>query len=326
MKHPRTGKVAKVALDIPSGKMIFNDSLREGFNIEKRFNFNGCFGTFKSILAHGKIGCFHGYCGNSCPTITKKGNKLYIGHDHYPKDDEGMSDYDNPDETLPGESVGGICTDLWWYSFADYDLAKSKGMNVDNYDYVDVEPGRYVLTHYMDEYFGHKTKCEIYATIEKSDEEFSNEGIFPEDGIVEQLYELIPEELVTKKLNKDGERSDFISIDSHYEDTGKKDKDGFKVHKYVGYKVWGSIRKTNKYFKAIVTPDDISDPELVMLLCLTNLIFKIDAQKRHDDLMAMLDTYPKHPDCTPKQKKEKKAMWDELMEMSLSSLDSLDSL
>ena len=102
-------------LNVPSGRIVVANDLRDLFDVPGDFDINHRLGTIKQTLAMARIGCAHGFVGNSCPGVYRVDeNTLAIAS--VPVDD----DTDEPINP-PGERVGGICTDLWWYSIVDAD-------------------------------------------------------------------------------------------------------------------------------------------------------------------------------------------------------------
>ena len=59
--------VVKVAIEIPSGKLVCANDLREEFPLERDddFDINETVGIKQTIEAYGKSKMFHGFVGNS---------------------------------------------------------------------------------------------------------------------------------------------------------------------------------------------------------------------------------------------------------------------
>jgi len=247
--------IVKVAINIPSGKLICANDLREEFPLSGRedFNVNETVGIKQTIEAYAKVGMFHGFCGNSCPGLYLDGNKLTIASLAY--DDEK----DEPiDDGSLGKEVGSICTDLWWYSVADYDEFIARGGKVDKrWDtVVDVEPGRYVLTHNLERKDDWK-ELEIFATIERSDEEIVPWKL-PEEGAAEEITKRLPQKYLTTKIidvdppkNADlkywKERGydkhtmrTWLAVETAWKRLTPRDEYPSKYEK-VGYKLWGHL-------------------------------------------------------------------------------------
>ncbi len=112
-----------------------------GFNINTDYGIRGVFETY------GKLGMAHGFVGNSCPGIYRiNENTLTISMIKHNEES-----WDNIESEIPGERVGSICTDLWWYSVVDYDdFVRRIGRPVkdeDNINVIDVKPGLYKVVH-----------------------------------------------------------------------------------------------------------------------------------------------------------------------------------
>ena len=64
----------KVAINIPSGKLICGNDFRKQYPNAGGFYVNETVGIKQTIESYGKIGLFHGFCGNTCPTLFLNGN------------------------------------------------------------------------------------------------------------------------------------------------------------------------------------------------------------------------------------------------------------
>ncbi len=184
-----------MAIDIPSGQIAFADDLRFAYPISKHKESpqNADGPLWQKIITedYGEAGLFHGYVGNSCPSIHRYDNMLIIGNPSY--DNKNWEARDD----LPGKHVGSVCTDLWWYSIADHDdLAARMHKMGDNINdirlggIVKVKPGRYILRHYYP-YFGksrikHDDGVKIYATLHRSDREIKPLKL-PDEGLADLL-------------------------------------------------------------------------------------------------------------------------------------------
>jgi hypothetical protein len=146
-------------LAVPSGKIVAGNDFRDEYEpcaserivygtiLEKelesfRYDVDTDMGCRQVFMFYAKRGLAHGFIGNSCPGV-------------YRIDDDTLTisqcrhDEDYKITDLPGDHVGGICTDLWWYSLADYDdLARRCGGDPSKgNDVIDVKPGTYRVTH-----------------------------------------------------------------------------------------------------------------------------------------------------------------------------------
>ena len=140
-KYPN-GFIIEFELNVPSGKIVATDDLRPHFEICGDYDINTDLGCRSTTLEYANIGCAHGFVGNSCPGIYKQKNKYIIACGYYK--DDACNEYVAP----KGKSVGGICTDLWWYSIADFDEYVRRAKKQPPADMViDVEPGVYQFRH-----------------------------------------------------------------------------------------------------------------------------------------------------------------------------------
>jgi len=143
----------EVEIEVPSGRLIFRNDMRDLFpTTEERFNVNLTSGKKRCEEHYAELGMFHIYVGNTCPGIYQFEDRLVVGR----YDDEVWNskteEYEEIECPEKENLIGGICTDLWWFSACDYDKFIKRGGGV-NKDWpadviVDVEPGRYKLTSY----------------------------------------------------------------------------------------------------------------------------------------------------------------------------------
>jgi len=166
---------------VPSGKIVAGndfrdeyepeapDSISDGFSFGKKlesfkFNVNTEWGQRQVFMFYAKRGMAHGFVGNTCPGVFRLADgRLTISQCRYDK-----KTYENKDP--PGERVGGIGTDLWWYSLADHDdLARRRnGEAVTRFDCViNVEPGIYRVTHRYHKVDNRSNITDHYAIIKK---------------------------------------------------------------------------------------------------------------------------------------------------------------
>lgn len=224
-------QTVQVALNIDCGEIAYADWL-EPYKLEKEdFNVNETKGTKESILAHGKNGLFHGYVGDSSPSIYKDGDKYYIGRRAYDK-----KTYEEITEgsKIPGVKIGQVHTELRWYSLADKAEYLSRGgkkikKNPGTYDpkSFKVTPGRYVLKHTLNTFTDSYANTEVlYATLELSSEPVVNIPL-PEEEMYSQLLPFIASD-------------EQLSVNPHYECVDEK------KHKYEfkGYEIFIMNKKT----------------------------------------------------------------------------------
>lgn len=163
-------------LEVPSGRMVVCDSLRDVYEIEDKrergfADYNSALGQSQYVLAMADLGCAYGPVGNSSPTIYLKDDGTYViasqrDPDDYDEDEEALEAY------VPlGEPKAWICTDLWAYSIADRDDYVSKGGKLDDKRYkttFEVEPGTYEFTlHTGRRDFDQWAEPTIYAEFRK---------------------------------------------------------------------------------------------------------------------------------------------------------------
>lgn len=151
-------------LNVPSGVMVVANGLPR-FGILGNYNVNTTIGCVKTTKAMETIGCAYAYVGNTCPGMYRVGDNRFI----IASGGTGEGDDDEPIDP-PGEHVGGIITDLWWYSIVDLDEFKRRGLKEDrrNYDFVATKPGVYKFTHFvhLKSFEWDCKKPEIYTEIE----------------------------------------------------------------------------------------------------------------------------------------------------------------
>lgn len=117
------GLVTEFELNVPSGKIVVANDLRTWFPADEGYDLNGLLGCHLTTLAYAENGMAHGFVGNTSPDVYRDGDgRFVIGG--YPEEiwnretDEACP---NPEPCPWGESVANVCTNLWWYSIADYE-------------------------------------------------------------------------------------------------------------------------------------------------------------------------------------------------------------
>lgn len=102
---PNGAPVSEFFLNVPSGKLVVANDLRALFPCdEPHDSINLAYGRHTFTMAYAEVGMAHGSVGNTCPSVSKLGDKLWIGA--------------APPEAV---EVASVITDLWWYSIVDYD-------------------------------------------------------------------------------------------------------------------------------------------------------------------------------------------------------------
>lgn len=130
-------------LNVPSGIMVYNDSLPE-FEVLGDYDINTEEGCIKQTLAMTKIGCAHGFVGNTCPGIYQ------VDKDRFTVAIPGYNKKTLNSKRYKGKQVGSITTDLWWFSLADGDEYQKRGGDLDDVRQTKVRPGVYQVVHNLD--------------------------------------------------------------------------------------------------------------------------------------------------------------------------------
>jgi len=131
-------------LNVPSGRLAVANDLRSLFPCPSDdADLNSPKGLRALTVQQAYYGMAHGFVGNSCPSVYRRGDHFWIGT-RLPKG-------------LPAprpRKAAGICTDLWWYSIADgaeverriYKRPEEKPLP--NVTYLKVTPGVYGFVHF----------------------------------------------------------------------------------------------------------------------------------------------------------------------------------
>ncbi|MHA2279616.1 MAG: hypothetical protein ACXAC5_01810 [Promethearchaeota archaeon] len=165
-KYP-DGMVTEFELNVPSGKIVCKDDLRSWFDYHGDFNINSSMGTMLATLEMAKIGCAHGFVGNSCPGIYRQANDIYIiANGAYTDEEWSDENYVAPE----GKHVAGICTDLWWYSLVDYDEFKRRARKLTpkkvGAEVFKVKPGVYRFRQMREDLTNEEVKGQPYIYAE----------------------------------------------------------------------------------------------------------------------------------------------------------------
>ncbi len=99
-----------VDIEFPSGEMLFNDTYPGCFD-SGDFDINTVIGKQECSESMAKQGMMHFFVGNSCPSVWMEGDTICVGS--LPEDSKI-------------ETVGSICTDLWWASFLCPDVLRAR--------------------------------------------------------------------------------------------------------------------------------------------------------------------------------------------------------
>ncbi|MFJ3176541.1 hypothetical protein ACIPJK_38085 [Streptomyces roseus] len=163
------GITTEITLDVPSGKLIVTDDLRDVYDvdIDAGASYNTALGKAQVVKAMAALGCAYGPVGNSCPGLYRDGENSYIVASPIRDDDDVPS--------LPEEDrLAWICTDLWAYSIADFEDWKAKGgtpedKRLGHYTVVDVAPGTYKFTLHVGErgFDNYAADTVVFAHVER---------------------------------------------------------------------------------------------------------------------------------------------------------------
>jgi hypothetical protein len=146
-------------LNVPSGKMVIANDLREAFPLPEGdgFDIDTTLGQRQTTLAYAANGMSHGFVGNSCPGVYKCKDGTYKitnpPQDEVWDDETGKYVKVKPKPKFDGKRVAGICTDLWWFSICDQDELERRikhfkvDFREDRLDIVTVKPGVYRFLH-----------------------------------------------------------------------------------------------------------------------------------------------------------------------------------
>jgi len=228
--------------------------------------------------AYAEAGLFHGYVGNSCPSIHRYNGKLLIGNQSYDR-----KTYNSRDD-LPGRSVGSVCTDLWWYSIADKDdlfrRIHEAGKDPEKYRFdgiAKVKPGRYVLKHYYPHFGKPRIKhgrSEIFAVIERSDKEIIPSRL-PDEGVADALIEAF-ESLSYTCVEYDKDHLDDI------------DKDPSLIFEFYQIMLHWKTPETGSFFtEPKFTGKELLDDALVHKRVADSLAEGLNIERKHREEMAI---------------------------------------
>ena len=167
--RPEGLEYTEFELNVPSGRIVVDDNLVSpwfpGLDVKKQED--GIFGEHKQVMSYAVGNLASGFVGNTCPSVRRNGEDKFVIVNWADEiwDDEADDEIPNP-ETCPwGETVAGVCTDLWRYSIADSDELRRRishytpersleGRENDEvtgwtHSIVDVKPGVYRFRHHQ---------------------------------------------------------------------------------------------------------------------------------------------------------------------------------
>ena len=149
------GAVTEVEVVFASGRLLVDDDLRPIFHAEKgNLSLNSLSGQKRYVERMAESGCAYGPVLNTCPHLYRdRAGRLFVARVPYNE----LAGPDEPEYLLPEgwEELAWICTDLWAYSLADYEVWLERGGKPVEEDdqhgtrvVVEVKPGTYRLRHY----------------------------------------------------------------------------------------------------------------------------------------------------------------------------------
>ena len=150
------GTIFSWELNVPSGKIVVANDLRDKFKITEDHYVNHSEGIIAASLDYASVGMSHGFVGNSCPGVHKKNSREFIIGNRPEIEDEDDEEYfkknaSGLDSEYEGTTqVASICTDLWWYSIVDYDQyiqRYGEPTEDDGVEVVECEAGVYEFLH-----------------------------------------------------------------------------------------------------------------------------------------------------------------------------------
>lgn len=151
-------------LNVPSGRLVIENDLRELFPNPDHFDVNTDWGLVETTKSYAEIGLAHGFVGNTCPGFYLGAGRKSTYHIGTVSTEywDGKGYRKRRVRSL-GTRLAGICTDLWWYSICDADEFVRRGGNLSNVTVVDLKPGVYQITQNA------RVECEknnpsVYAT------------------------------------------------------------------------------------------------------------------------------------------------------------------
>jgi hypothetical protein len=160
--HPNGPPPYWYDFEFPSGKIVIENDSRHLLPDHGDLGGNGSVWEQRITSYYAQRQMAHFFVGNTCPGFWRVGPDSYIiaprPHD---------ANYD--DIEVPWERLGGICTDLWWYSIMDHDKYFDLGGKAEKFhqDIIEVTPGTYRFTHQYHLVRDVGGVEEVYTRIEK---------------------------------------------------------------------------------------------------------------------------------------------------------------
>lgn len=153
------GMTTTIEIDVPSGKLICDDDLRDAklfhdvqehdYKDKTQASYNSTLGQAQVIERSAAVGLAYGPCLNTSPSLYEiEPGKYVVASSGY---DEDTDEEIHPEDT----AVAGFCTDLWAFSMADYETyLAAGGKPIEEEDQngtrsvIEVPPGRYRMTYH----------------------------------------------------------------------------------------------------------------------------------------------------------------------------------
>ncbi len=163
-------------LNVPSGKLVIANDLRELFPLpeDEDFDINTPLGCRQTALAYAANGLSHAYVGNTCPGVYSCGKNTFKIVNPPSNEKWNGEEYVKvtPKPKFKGKRIAGICTDLWWYSICDYEEFRRRCRRFKhkvgdfNTDVVNVKPGVYRFRHNEDAREHKEDEERVYTQLE----------------------------------------------------------------------------------------------------------------------------------------------------------------
>ena len=157
-KYPNGYPEIEFTINIPSGKMVVGNDFRGIFPVIGDHYVNHTIGIVRTTEDYAKVNMAHCFVGNTCPSVFKINNKSFV---------IGNTGAHSKHPVPKSKRVGGICTDLWWFSIADHDEFIKRGGKIGNYvDVIECKAGIYEFSHkyHLLDHNDYKSPA-IYTTI-----------------------------------------------------------------------------------------------------------------------------------------------------------------
>lgn len=150
----------EIELNVPSGKFVVANDLRDYFPIIGDYNVNKTICCKQTSEKYAQAGMAYMNVGNTCPGMFRINDGSFV---------IGTVSSRNQNPVKGSHRVAGICTDLWWYSIVDYDqfLIRAKREPGNYEQIVTCKPGVYRFKHqYHLVRDNNYTRADIYSFID----------------------------------------------------------------------------------------------------------------------------------------------------------------